>query len=1369
MQSGFARFFKLHIISLLFGFTLIIAGSFWLLSPLSTSAQQEAQIHTVVEGLINPVGMALLPNGGLLIAEEGTGANDLSGGVSLLTPQGALGRLISGLPSSRDSGDLSGVPLVGVAPDGSQIYVGSFNAQHLWTLPIPEDGALSLPPTPYTPSELGTAMNPLNRVWVVNPFDITFDESGRPVVTDATGNGVAKETADGTTQFIQRFSPLPNPENPNRPIEAVPTGIARIGDEYYVTLTGGCPFPSGGGQLVAINEAREQRTVLEGLNMPIDIAQGEDGTLWLLEFARFTPDASCFSGMGYQAHTGRLSRISPDGQLEVVLDDLNFPASVLPLPDGSLYITEIFDGRIVHVTFGDEDYGAHPARVDVPQLSIPEPTYNLIDDPDAALREAIDRYNLQANPGAELREGDTPLAQLGQLLFFDPILSGDQNISCATCHNPAFAMTDGRVLPIGTGGVGLGPQRDFLTHITLAADAQGRLINAEAGETVPNPFIGTFIPRNSPTILNAALLTAQFWDGRVQNYATGGTVITLEEEVNELELTDALTAQALFPITSMHEMAGASLGDLPPMQIRRIIAERVAAIPAYQALFEAAFGTAEVSPQRIVEAIAAFERQFIYTNSAWDDYISGNNSALTEQQKRGALLFYGVLNDAVNCATCHSGDLFTDMNYYNILAPQLGPGKGHGANGREDWGRGRVTFDWRDQYRFRTPPLRNVALTAPYFHAGAYPTLEDAIRHHANIWEAAAQYDPSAYLPPQFFSSVQPFNPSRQAHSVAPQLANGLPLSEEDIADLVAFLESLTDPQATDLLDFIPQSVPSGLPLDPLPDKTPQEVQTGGDSAQTVPESQTETAEDTAVVWRFVDVAEEAGLDFVQQAFRNAIYQDPAAMMGGGLCWLDYDNDGWLDLYLVNSYAEDEVDYWQAQGGLPTNALYRNNGGTFENVSADSGSALSMRGNGCVAADFNNDGWTDIFITADGPNALLWNNGDGTFSEGAEAAGLDAPEWNTAAAVADLNDDGWLDLYVGSYIDLNNKVPRPVGAFPQDYYGLPDHLYINNGAGAEGQVTFSDMADEVGLIHNERALGAIFTDVDNDGDLDLYIANDGQPNRLYINQPTPDKAPGFHFLEVTDSAEVGDTGSGMGVTSGDYDGDGRFDLFITNWQAEFNALYRNETETTDEAHFQYSTYRVGLQGIGRDLTGWGTTFADFDLDSDLDLLIVNGYVPISNFENDAQPIYLYGNRTAEGATGQFRDWRVRTGLRDVENLLARGSAVADYDKDGDLDVAINTIGGHVALLRNGGIQANWLAVGFSQVMPGTRAIVVLSDGRELHRELHIGSSYLASETPYLHFGLGEESIEQLIINLPNGETLIYNEPPINQYMQITLP
>jgi len=1373
--------------------------------PQSPAPLPPPHIEIIADGLFAPVGMAALPGGGLLVAEEGTGRRDDSAGVTLITADGQVGRLASGFPSSRDSGDLAGVNLIKLKGDNSLLYIGNFGATHLWTLPAAN--LTAIPDTPFTPDDLGQAMRPLNSVMVVNPFDMTVSPDGRPVVTDATGNGVAIENPDGTTRFIHRFDRLVDPNKSSQSVEAVPTGIERFGNDFLVTLTGGCPYPAGIGQLVAIDMQRNQRTVVDGLNMPIDVAFGPDGALWLLEFATFTPDASCFTGTGYQVNSGRLSRLAPgcltqtgirDGcALETVIDKLNFPGAVLPMTDGSLYISEVFPGRILKVTF-DGDAGA--GLPDSTQAEAFTPARTEIDPAayDATLRTLIAAHKLIPNPGRNMAETDPARAELGRLLFFDPILSGDRNISCATCHHPAFAMADGRVLPIGAGGDGLGPTRTFVERVALADEASNvrRLAVMHGGNadetTVHNPFIGQFVPRNSPTILNSALLDIQFWDGRVQPYAN--QFKTLERRVNELALSDSLATQALFPVTSLHEMAGATLGGLAPHEIRRALIERLRANPTYVEMFRAAFDAADapaaepVTIERMVEALAAFERTLIFTDAPWDAFLRGDTDALNEQQKRGALLFFGALDSQINCTVCHGGDLFTDHDFHNLLAPQLGPGKGNGYSRREDWGRANVTFDARDRFAFRTPSLRNVTLTAPYFHNGAFATLEAAIRHHADIEGSVTGYDPSANgIPPDLYSSLQPFAPERQLASVAPALRHGLPLSEADIADLVAFLDALTDPAATDLDHLLPETLPSELPLDPLPELVTLAWAADTVSAPATIEildvapvsaATTNSAQENSQEVTLRDVAAEVGLDFRHDAFRTAIFQDMPAAMGGGLCWIDFDNDGWLDLYVVNAYAVDEIGYWEQRGGLPHNHLYRNVGGRFEDVSAASGADLTMRGYGCAAADFNNDGWVDLYVTADGANALLWNNGDGTFSEGAHAAGVDAPEWSSAAAVADLNGDGWLDLYVGSYIDFKRRIPRPAGAFPQDYYGIPDHLYLNRGLDADGRALFEEVTLAAGLVKEERALGAIFTDVDGDGDLDLYIANDGHPNRLYRNDPWPggiDADPerlGFRLVDVTHQADVGDTGSGMGVAAGDYDGDGRIDLFITNWERELNALYRNTTEPGGPITFQYSTFRIGLSGLGNGMTGWGTHLVDLDNDTDRDLLIVNGRVPVTNLETDPELVRYYRNRTwsLDGPSdrpGHFIEWTQQVGLKELGTLLGRGSALADFDNDGAPDLAINQIAGDLVLLKSSGAAGNWLQVDLGGVYPGAHVTVELPDGRQLVGEVHVGSSYLATEDPRLHFGLGRAThAARVSVRWPDGAVTTVTDAAANRRLHV---
>lgn len=509
----------------------------------------------------------------------------------------------------------------------------------------------------------------------------------------------------------------------------------------------------------------------------------------------------------------------------------------------------------------------------------------------------------------------------------------------------------------------------------------------------------------------------------------------------------------------------------------------------------------------------------------------------------------------------------------------------------------------------------------------------------------------------------------------------------------------------------------------------------------------------------FTSVAAQVGLNFQQGAFRWGLSGDPVAMMGGGLCWLDYDQDGWLDLFVVNSYAEAEAGQWETQtGGLPRSALFHNNQGRFEDVSQASGADVATRGNGCVAADFDKDGWTDLYITTARFGLLLWNQGDGTFHEGAEAAGVGGFGWHTGAAVGDVDGDGWPDLFVAGYVDLNQRLPEATLGFPNTFAARPDQLFLNNGPGPQGQVTFREVGRAAGLESegNEYGLGATLSDMDGDGRLDLYVANDTNPNRLYLNEAYPGgKAAdplglGFRLAEAGGPAGVDDPNSGMGVATGDYDGDGRPDLFVTNLGTQLNGAFRNASQA-GQLRFEDVRQQIGNGGPGAPWTGWGVIWADFDLDTDLDLMIVNGNVPVQDLAADAELVQYYQNLTAQGQSGKFEDAGAAVGLEQVGPIVGRGAAAADFDNDGDLDVAINSIGGPLTLLRNDRQGGNWLSVALAGFQPGAVVTATLPDGRQLERTIQAGGSYLSSEDPRALFGLDDAgSVAEVRVRWPDG-------------------
>lgn len=399
--------------------------------------------------------------------------------------------------------------------------------------------------------------------------------------------------------------------------------------------------------------------------------------------------------------------------------------------------------------------------------------------------------------------------ELGRQLFFDKVLSGNLNISCATCHHPLTATGDGLSLPVGEGGVGLGVTRN----------------TGSGGDAVTER-----VPRNAPPIFMLGSVEAirLFHDGRVElDHGSPGTFITPAGDDLPDGLENLLAAQAMFPVTSGTEMAGqpgenaiadeaAATNLAGPGGVWDRLAARLRAIPAYVDQFATVFGIApeDISYVHAANAIAAFEIDaWRADDSPYDRFKQSNAQALTKAQKNGHALFFGK----AGCYRCHNGDLLSDMGFHAIAMPQIGPGKGNGLSGREDWGRFLVTGRLEDKFRFRTPPLRNVALTAPYGHAGAYRTLEEVVTHHLDPVASLYAYrceppKPSRAdlnaLDCQVMDDPEAVDAIARANELQP-----IRLSGPEIADLVAFLGALTDDDSVDLRLDVPDSLPSGIPL----------------------------------------------------------------------------------------------------------------------------------------------------------------------------------------------------------------------------------------------------------------------------------------------------------------------------------------------------------------------------------------------------------------------------------------------------------------------------------------------------------------------------------------------------------------------------
>lgn len=393
------------------------------------------------------------------------------------------------------------------------------------------------------------------------------------------------------------------------------------------------------------------------------------------------------------------------------------------------------------------------------------------------------------------------LVALGEMLYWDPELSGNRDTACVTCHHPVFGTGDGLSLPVGTGGHGVGAAR----------------VLGEERE---------FVPRNANPIYNLGFVDWEmmFWDGRIEGNHLDGYENPARDRLPD-GLDNALAVQAMFPVTSRDEMRGdrgdtdifgqrnelALIKDTYPDKIWQTLMLRLLSIPAYVDLFTAAFpniSTSTLGFQHAANALAAYETAaFTFVDSPWDAYLRGDEQAISEQAKRGAVLFYGE----AGCAECHSGTHFSDWGFHNLAVPHIGPGKG--MEEPLDFGRARETGDDCDLFAFRTPPLRNVAITGPWMHNGTYTTLEGALRHHLDPVAALQNYDSSQLMPE--FQDLVLNNPDLIADQLTCPSAptEVIELSDEQVSELLAFLEALTSPTATDLAHIVPDAVPSGLPV----------------------------------------------------------------------------------------------------------------------------------------------------------------------------------------------------------------------------------------------------------------------------------------------------------------------------------------------------------------------------------------------------------------------------------------------------------------------------------------------------------------------------------------------------------------------------
>jgi len=505
---------------------------------------------------------------------------------------------------------------------------------------------------------------------------------------------------------------------------------------------------------------------------------------------------------------------------------------------------------------------------------------------------------------------------------------------------------------------------------------------------------------------------------------------------------------------------------------------------------------------------------------------------------------------------------------------------------------------------------------------------------------------------------------------------------------------------------------------------------------------------------QFVDVAREAGLNAPN------VWGDPdhkryiIEAKGSGIAFFDYDQDGWLDIYLTNGTQLGKE--WPA-GQAPTSHLYKNNrDGTFTDVTEKSGLARTGWQTGVCVGDYDNDGWDDLFCCYWGHNVLFHNNGDGTFSDVTKKAGLHNEEirWGAGCTFLDYDRDGRLDLFVCNYIKLDPaKTPDPNGPAQCQWKGIPvmcgprgltgdtNILYHNNGDG-----TFSDVSEKAGILKpgGRYSITSVSYDFDNDGWPDIYVAVDSQPSILFRNNHDGT----FSDVAVVAGVAYSDNGheqAGMGVGVADYDCDGSLDIFKTNFADDTCNLYHNN----GDGSFTDVTFASGV-GINNGYVAWGCAFLDYDNDGWADIMQINGHV-YPEIEGHAvgqtykNPRLVYRNM----GNGTFKDVSAQMGPGITEHFSSRGAAFGDYDNDGDMDALILNLGELPSLLRNeGGNAQNWIKLKLvgticNRTAIGARVRVVTGKHAQMD-EVHSGGSVMSQSDLRLHFGVGKAPLIDLI-------------------------
>ncbi len=977
---------------------------------------------------------------------------------------------------------------------------------------------------------------------------------------------------------------------------------------------------------------------------------------------------------------------------------------------------------------------------------------------------------------------DPELEALGKELFFSKSLSGNFDVACASCHHPLLGGGDGLSLPVGESAyhpdlLGPGRWQDWETSYDAKSDGS------------PN------VPRHSPTTFNSALYDrSMFFDGRVfvtdTDVSPNGSHQTQRTPDSRFSQNDInagenlLATQARFPVTSKQEMQGfnfTSTGSTD--EVREALADRIRGdtdklrtntwLPLFQKAFRSPDANAEslITYENIQTALAQYQASQILINNPWYDYVKGNNNALTDSQKRGAMLFFTAAeNGGAGCSACHSPPIFSDEKFHNIAMPQFGRGKQ--ANG-EDFGRRGITQNESDRYLFRTPTLLNINDTAPYGHTGAFTTLRAMIKHHLSPEQSIEAFDFSfsdnaqlSYVADFYSNSETLTRDALSALIRAQQSGESLlpissSLSEADISDLENFLLALTDPCVKDaacMARWIPDAdhedpdnqrlvarfsdhSPPPAPLRPMNNATApgQADIANGLLSPLVDNSRCENglAVNNTGGYSFTDVTAAAGITAshtINDDLYNLATMQPLAFSGGAAA-ADIDNDCWPEIYYMTGPHTPDI-------------LYKNDSdGSFSDIS-DSWKITHVElGTGAAFADIDGDGDQDLITTklllpelssiaeqvegVHGPEAMtIYKNDTDQFSlwldHGIQSS---AASWSIALADVDADED--LDVLTTHW-----RLAAP----------KTNHFWRNTDAGF---IASNNTAGLTGIIGNrDHTWTGLFADINGDFFPDILMAADFEDSQVYINNGVGG------FNNVTTQSQITDQNA-MGAAVIDYDNDGDLDWFVSsiwdpagdqgleNWGVIGNKLYQNNngqlTDVTQQA------------GVAEGNWGWGACFADFNNDSWPDIFHVNGFAIrhlgldelTTNFAR-AQSRLFISNRD-----GSFNEQSTEWGITDTKT--GRAAICFDYDRDGDIDIFVTNNTDRPILYRNNSrslenthfINIRLLGLGKNTQAIGAKVYVTANGVTQL-QEVKAGGGFLSSSPSALHFGLGGDTVVDTI-------------------------